>query len=119
MDQAVDRGRRAVWAGIVLAIQEKESTCPGSCFRFVEVGCVAVDVQLHFALVESNFRIRMGGSVVQEVNCCLLGVLGAFGLVGGESTKCDEHGVVDCSCVEEEDADDLLQVFDFGLFEGA
>ena len=80
-------------------------------FRFREIRGVTVDVQNHATSVVSDFGIRMGCAVVEEMYECCNGVSGAFCLCCGKGVESVEHGCIDCPGIEEEFADDLLAEF--------
>ena len=70
---------------------------------------------MHIAGVKADLGVRVGGSVVQELNEGLHGIGGWLGLLGCDGAESWEHSEVNGSSVVQEGADDfedLLLVLD-------
>ena len=70
---------------------------------------------MHIAGVKADLGVRVGGSVVQELNEGLHGIGGRLGLLGCDGAKSWEHSEVNGSSIVQEgaeDFEDLLLVLD-------
>ena len=80
--------------------------------RFREVGGVSVDVEDHVAICVADGCVQMGGSIVQEPEDFDVGVVGGFGLMGGDGFKCDKHRQIDSNGIIQKGANYLLDQVD-------
>ena len=71
-----------------------------------------MDVKDHTTSAVANGSVRMRGGVVQKPHRRLVGLLGSFGLVGGNGTNRDKHGRVDSDAVIQQGANNLLDAVD-------
>ena len=76
---------------------------------FSQVGGIAMDVEDHGTDTVAYFCVWMRGRIVEEVDEGFNGGLGSAFLGGSQDIECVEHGRVDCSGVEGESADNLLE----------
>ena len=76
-----------------------------------EIRCIAVDRQNHVAGVISEDRVRVGGNIVEEIQCLLHCARGRRGLVGSNSAERDQHGGVNGAGIVEECSCHLLDEF--------
>ena len=83
-------------------------------FRLAEIRGVTMRGKLHVAGVVMEDGIGVSGTVVEELCYCLCSCLGAVRLCRSNGTQCNKHGVVDCSCIEEEGPHHFLKAGDFG-----
>ena len=83
-----------------------------------QVGGITVDVEGHVTGCVAEVCIGMCCGVVEESSEGNGSGIGAAGLGCSKGAEGDEHGGVDCTCVEEEGADDLLEALDAGRVEG-
>ena len=111
-DGSIERGSIRVISEVVVA------TNSGVGFGAAEVGGISVDAVDHLAGLVADDSIRMGGSVVEELDSGLGSGLSAMGLFRAEFVEGNQHGVVHGTAVEEEGADDLLEALDAVLVQG-
>ena len=77
-----------------------------------------MNVETHIASGVENGGIRVCGSVVEEVDGCFGGCLGALGLGSSKATECNEHCVVNGAAIVKENADDFLESGDASFVKG-
>jgi hypothetical protein len=99
------------WVGETRAHVEVAASS-GACVFLGEIGGVAVDMKNHVAGMKSKGGVGMGGGVVEELCDSDGGGFGTIVLLGGEGTKGDEHGAVNCPCIVEKGAYHLLQTLE-------
>ena len=71
-----------------------------------------MDVKDHSTGGVANDGIGVGCGAVKQVSKGCGSGFSALGLLGGESAKCCEHGVVNSACIKKKSSYDLLQTFD-------
>ena len=75
---------------------------------FTEIGSVAVDPEVHVTCSIPNGGVRMGGSVVEQLDDLVHSGFGCCGLFRRQRVESEEHGVIDGTRVEKEGTDDFL-----------
>ena len=68
---------------------------------FGKVGGVTVEVQDHVTGNVSDGSVRVGHSIIEEPNGCVMGCLRCFQLLGSNDAGGNEHGRVDSDSVVE------------------
>ncbi len=94
--------------------QEKVSASAAACFRFAQIGGVAVYNDHHVTPSVSNDGVMVCGGVVKELFASCHGVLGGVCLGSGYCAEHREHGGVDCLSIVEEDTYHFLDEFLLG-----
>ena len=82
------------------------SYSPALCFWTDGIRSVTVDLKDHVTGVVEDFCIRAACSVVEEVDC---GIVGGLNICAGSNAiKGVHHGVIDAAGIEEKFSGDLL-----------
>ncbi len=82
-----------------------------ACFRFTQIGGVAVYNEHHVTPSVSDDGILVCGSINKELFALRHGVLGGVSLGRGDHAECCEHGGVNCLSIVEEDTYHFLDDF--------
>ena len=80
VDGSIEGRRGNFWISGWCGTEEKDSAGTGAGFGLGEVRSVAVDVETHVAGAVLDDSVRMGGSIIEEVNGSFGCSLGAVGL---------------------------------------
>jgi hypothetical protein len=94
--------------------QEKVSAGVAACFKFAQIGGVAVYNKHHVTPSVSDDGILVCSGVVKELFASRHGVLGGVSLGRGDHAERCEHGGVDCPSIVEEDTYHFLDDFFLG-----
>ena len=103
MDRAVERLVRERWLGRVsgLVVKEILATDTAASAGFRKVGGVTVEVQYHFTGAVSDGGVRVGRSIIEELNGCVTDCLSCFQLLVSDGADGNKHGRVDINIVVE------------------
>ena len=113
MNDVADDEYGAVDEGVqVVVAEEVESAGSRASFGGGKVGAITVLVVAHGRGVVADDGVGMGGCAVEQLDASVGGVLGSLGLGRADVIQGDQHGAVDGSGVEQEDAHCFVWAFD-------
>ncbi len=94
--------------------QEKVSAGAAACFKFAQIGGVAVYDKHHVTPSVNDDGVLVCGGIVKKLFELRHGVLGGVCLGRGYCAECCEHGGVDCLSIVEEDTYHFLDEYLLG-----
>lgn len=105
-------GGGCVWIRVGFVTEKMETTSARASFGFRQVGGIAVNVKEHCTGMITNGGIRVCGCIVEKVNGSFGSGFGALGLGSCKAAKCNKHGTVNGTGIEEEHANNFLETCD-------
>ena len=103
MDKAVERVVSERWLVRVSGLVAKEilATNAAASAGFGKVGGVNLEVQDHVTGAVSDGGVRVGRSIIEDTNGCVMGCLHCLRLLGRDGANGNEHGWVNRDSVVE------------------